>query len=218
MTDIKVLTIRVGKNQATYNQGYFTRFIDSINSDPWMGFKRGEVKCVDIRASLQWEGSYPYWRVTYMFEAKEARIPKNIRWANKKDKLGKGVQLSWTEFILDRGYRETFLNDDFEVKLRPIANPDGIGWVSTPALLDGEGKALLQPMNKRAAEIDVGGAGGDWGSDAETEEYTGTLPPESLNASKPATDDGTSGTTQKDPVFLAYNKFPLRKFAALMLF
>lgn len=215
MMDEKILTIRISKNKATYDQGYHSNFIDSLNSDRWMGFLRGQVKCVDIRASLQWEGSFAFFRVTYMFEAKQARIPKNCRWGNKKDKIGKRVELSWCEFILDRGYRELYFDEDTEeYKLRPIINPDGIGTVSTPALLNGEGEAILQPMARRT-EI---GDHSDEEEDAETAWPGGSLPPESGNAAKPADDDGTLGTTRKDPVFLVYNRFPLRKFAALGLF
>jgi hypothetical protein len=215
MTDIKYRVIRISKNQPpTFDHNRILNYVDSINSDKWMGYNRGEVKCADIRESLQWEGSFPFWRVTYVFHARQARIPKNCRWGNKKDFIGKKVELSWSEFILDRGYRELYESSPGVKKLRPIANPDGIGVVSTPALLNGEGVAILQPMAKRT-EIENAG---DWEEGDETEYGGGELPAESGNSAKPATDDGTSGATQKDPVFLVYNRFPLRKFAGLGLF
>lgn len=236
MTDEKILTIRVSKNQTTYNQGYYTDFIDSVNSDKWMGFLRGQVKCVDIRADLQWESSYPYWRVTYQFHAKKARIPKKWRFANPAEKkifTRQKIELSWCEFILDRGWMEEYEDSEGATHLRPIWSPDGTSTVSSPALLDGLGKAILRPVNERAkksGDTGSGGAGGDWGDDELGEDYdpdedpdsesptpTTPLPPDSGN-SPPARDDGSSGVTQDDPVFLAYCKFPFRKFASLGLF
>lgn len=218
MADEKYRVIRITKNQPpNFDHNRILNYVDTINSDRWFGYLRGQVKCADIRETLQWEGSFPFWRVTYTFHAKQARIPKNCRWGNKNDKIGKRVELSWSEFILDRGYREAVFNlDTAEYDLIPILNPDGGGTVSAPALLNGDGEAILRPMKSRT-EVDTTPAAEEE-EDPETAWPGGGLPPESGNASKPATDDGSSGTTLSDPVFLVYNRYPMRRFAGLGLF
>lgn len=218
MRDEKRMTINITKNMIAHNEGYYMNFIDTINSDKWMGFLPGQVKCVDVSASLLWEGSFAFWKVNFKFEAKQASIPKNVKWGNKKNVMFRKVEQSWTDFILDRGWREEYEDSDGNLRLRPIPNPDGIGNVSAPALLDGKGHAILKPMNKRTSDDITTSDQNEFDEvDPESPANDGPYTGGSVGSGG-ATDDGTSGRTDQDPVFIAFCRFPLRKFAALGIF
>ena len=218
--DEKRLQIRIARNQKDLDYLYYMTFVDTVNADVWFSFKRGMVKCSDIKADLQFEQGAEYWRVVFIFEVKWPRVPCNAQWGNQGDQIGRRTVPSWTRWFLDRGFRE---RDVRTGNLKPIKSPTNLGFVSQPALLNGRGRAILRPNNTRAVAdpvIDVPFVPGT-GSGEETPEYDTSA----IVLQEKLTGSGT-GTAEKvnrcngpnDPVFLGYNQFPAKRFARLAIF
>lgn len=112
----------ITRNEASPNWALWTTYSRPVvNSDMFMGNPPGTVKTKPIRAQLQIEGVYEFWRVTYRFEVNPE---------------------TWVKEILDQGTYERFAEGvDNNPLIEKFVDKDKQP-VSKPQLLNGEGRKL----------------------------------------------------------------------------
>lgn len=121
--DFDDLVLRVVRNEKEFNALRAAEYKGAVNSDAFLGFAAGIVRCVIYNGVKQYAASLVYWKVTYEFF---------IRWDG------------WAIRIRDEGY--SALNeagDDYE----EIVDKNGLK-VSLPWPLDGAGKKLTSAQKK----------------------------------------------------------------------
>lgn len=132
------LVLRYARNEETFDRSVAADYKDSVNSDTFLGFGAGHVKCTMFEADQMRAGTLTYYRVRYEFR---------IRYDEVKTKDASGdvqtVVFGWIKRIRDEGYRERTgeTNPDGSPKYSPITDENGQN-VSQPHLLDGSGKKL----------------------------------------------------------------------------
>jgi hypothetical protein len=83
-------TLKIVRNESTYNNDYASQFKDSTNRDTFLGYPPNTVKCSDIQGERVYDADWGYyWIVTYLFEFRD-------------DDDGNG----YTEMVLNAGYRQ----------------------------------------------------------------------------------------------------------------
>lgn len=83
-------TLKLIRNESTYNQTYADQYKDCVNSDVFLGYPPNCVKCADIQGERTYDADWGYyWTVTYLFEFRD-------------DDDGNG----YTELVLNAGYRQ----------------------------------------------------------------------------------------------------------------
>lgn len=115
------LTLSITRNEAAFDPIKIGGFIGTVNLKSFFGFDPREVRCTGISAERVYEKGIFYWKVSYEFEIR----------------AGEGVT-AWQSNILDRGYMEydgPALVAIVDNLLKPVPEP---------ALLDGEGQALVK--------------------------------------------------------------------------
>lgn len=91
--DVRLVTTIV-KNQASFDRLNVLLYRGAVNSQPFLGFPTGQVRCADIQSVLTWENGYYFYRVTYTFET---RFPRYA---------GEEPGEVWMTRILNRGFNE----------------------------------------------------------------------------------------------------------------
>lgn len=111
-------TLRIERNQASFDQSLAQKYRDAINSDSFFGFDPGTVKVQKIGASLEFEKGIYYWRTVYVFQMRPE---------------------TWTLKLLDASFYEFAPADNTQwVRINDkFANPCTI-----PFPLDGNGHKL----------------------------------------------------------------------------
>lgn len=126
--DFDDLVLRVVRNEAEFNALRAAEYKGAVNSDMFLGFAAGVVRCVLYNGVKQYAAGLVYWKVTYEF---------HIRWNG------------WQRKIQDMGFSKlNATEDDYE----PIKIKDDKGietQVSQPWPLDLAGHALT-PAQKKA--------------------------------------------------------------------
>lgn len=61
---ISDLVVTITKNFAAFDPSTFYQYIDTVNTDTFLGFPPGSAKVSGIEASLQVKDNFPYWAVT----------------------------------------------------------------------------------------------------------------------------------------------------------
>ncbi|MFO1007572.1 MAG: hypothetical protein U0929_16535 [Planctomycetaceae bacterium] len=115
--DKPISVLSVTGNLATYNEWTAAAYRGKCNSDYYMGWAPGYVKCMAIKATYQYDENWgDYWRVTYQLGFNSS---------------------GWNVDLLEQGFNE--INDQQE-KVR-ITLDDG-EYPRDPVLLDRQGKKL----------------------------------------------------------------------------
>lgn len=121
--DFDDLVLRVVRNEKEFNALQAAEYKGAINSDTFLGFTAGKVRCVLYNGVKQYAASLVYWKVTYEF---------HIRWDG------------WARRIRDEGYQAlNAAEDDYE----EIVDANGMK-VSQPWPLDSAGKKLTAAQKK----------------------------------------------------------------------
>lgn len=135
------LVLRYTRNKLVYSAWQAFQYIGSLNSDDFLGFGPGLVKCTVFNGQKIYNDEYGnYWRVTHEFQFRKDYIE------------GEGY-IGWKRRISDQGYRENYgVKEDGSPDLRDImvsAGNDADGNPSTeeirtsqPVLLNGKGRKL----------------------------------------------------------------------------
>lgn len=124
-----VSLLSVTGNLPFYNEGTAAAYRGKTNSDSFMGWAPGYVKCLAIKASLQRDANWgDYWRVSYQLGFNSA---------------------GWDNWVLELGYNELQLNPDTnkmeKVKITIEDSEGNITYPTEPMLLDRTGKAQKDP-------------------------------------------------------------------------
>lgn len=73
------LQITITKNFASFTPSAFYTYIDSVNSDVFIGFPAGTVRCAGISAREIVQDDWRYWEVTVVFLARKPYRTSNAR-------------------------------------------------------------------------------------------------------------------------------------------
>ena len=66
-TDAHYQIVNIEVNRVEFDTQFFSEYINTVNSDPFMGFNAGEVKCASISASNQYSGTFRYVNARFEF-------------------------------------------------------------------------------------------------------------------------------------------------------
>jgi hypothetical protein len=122
--DFRML-LRIERNLATYRALLYHTYFNAVNSDPWMSFQPGQVRCMKISGTRQFENGIFFWRTTYEFQIRQGtESQKHID--------------AWALKILDRGYFHVNAQGK-RALMRDLVTG---ALLSTPALLNGTGGRL----------------------------------------------------------------------------
>ncbi len=141
------LVITITKNEATYSPATAMSYKNKLNSDTFMGFAAGLVKCDDYSGEKMVNESSGgvYWKTLKQFRVRYAAVG--------------GVNKGWKKRLLDQGFRETDGTDgDGKPKYKPILAEADSGEkvpVSEPVLLNGSGAKLASGGTPVWIEYDV---------------------------------------------------------------
>lgn len=129
--------LRITRSEETYDDAVAAAYRDAVNSDVFLGFPAGHVKCTAFTADQMRAASQIYYRVKYEFR---------IRYSEVKTRDTNGdVQtqvFGWIKRVRDEGFRElTGENADGSPKYKEITDENGTK-ISQPHLLDGSGSKL----------------------------------------------------------------------------
>jgi hypothetical protein len=117
----------------TYDEPYAQSFRDTINSDVFLGFNPGIVKCKDIDGERLYTSDYGYvWRIKFEFEMRQIVLTDN---------LGRTTTYGWQDLVLNAGFRAFGGATGQPGALLPII----IGQVpvTSPILLRANGTAII---------------------------------------------------------------------------
>jgi len=136
------MVIRYTRNERTFDMLVAADYKDAVNSDIFLGFAAGHVKCVMFDSVQMRAATLTYYRVNYEFR---------IRYDEVKTRDGDGnIQtrvFGWVKRIRDEGYRERTgeTNSDGSPKYKDIKDEEGQK-LSQPHLLDGSGNKLTDAV------------------------------------------------------------------------
>jgi hypothetical protein len=120
------LVINITRNLAIYDPLFHLGYFNTLNSDAFLGFPKGMVKCARIKAKRAYENGVYHWPTNYEF---------HVRLPNEDVQKHENV---WQAKVLDRGYH--YLKQPGNKK---TLCTDRYGRVCTsPRLLDGAGNML----------------------------------------------------------------------------
>jgi hypothetical protein len=131
MDEEKILQLTVTRNQAGYNALEYVKYENAVNSDTFLSFPAGRVKCVRIKGGRQFENGVLFWRVTFQFHFR-------IRLDETDDEVldADASRRAWQLKILHQGYWKVDAGKRLHVT-------DAQGRPSpTPRLLDADGTQL----------------------------------------------------------------------------
>lgn len=119
--DVNRPVLRMSRNEAQFNPIAAVGFMDTVNSDVWLGVPIGMAKLSDIRATRFIENNIWYWRVTYEF---------HFKWDG------------WQARILNQGFRHWHRSLADQTKVfAEITDENGQAY-SEPTLLAADGTVL----------------------------------------------------------------------------
>lgn len=114
------LVFRYQRNQPSFPHLLANQYQDAVNSDQFLGFRAGYVKCQNISADYQFKNDVYYWSVSYEFHFRSDDEDED----------------DWQLHVLNQGYRE--LNG---LTYSVIRDAEGLP-LNQPALLDANGQQL----------------------------------------------------------------------------
>lgn len=118
------VTLRITRNEPTFNEALFKEFRDAVNSDDFQGYAAGQVKCDTIsgqKVIYPGQQAQAYFRVTYHFAFK--KLPD-----------------TWQLRVIDAGLAEKNLVIP-NISQRKVIQSQGHP-VTVPRMLDGNGAVL----------------------------------------------------------------------------
>lgn len=100
-TDSHYQVIRLEKNALTFDTGLFADYINTVNSDQFLGFQAGTVKCANITASNRYIGKYQYVNAQFEFHVRDITITDQA-WdpPTQAFQVAKG----WDMVLLNQGF------------------------------------------------------------------------------------------------------------------
>ena len=145
--------MRVTRNFADFDPLFYWGFKNTVNSTEWLGLKKYQVKCKNIRATRFFEVGQYWYRVTAEFEIgmrtqEDGTIPPDLVWPEGSEiEEDDTTSLTWIRIVLDRGFREIKQSPPdpptLDGVLAPILDPMTKQAITIPGLLDGDGYHLL---------------------------------------------------------------------------
>lgn len=124
------LSIKITRNQLTYDPLFYLNYEGAVNSDTWLGFKPGRVKCCKARGKRMYEAGYFFWQAYFELQVRlrDSENPGDDAFA--PDNAGNALK-AWQLELLDRGYME--INEaGYQVILRDLATGTAL---TSPVLL-----------------------------------------------------------------------------------
>ena len=194
-TDSHYQVLRKEVNSLQFDTQFFSDYINTINSDVFLGFQPHEVKCASITAQNRYSGSYNYVNATFEFHIKTKTIVDNAYDQVLGDKV---IAAGWDMILLNQGFYR-------------ISNPGRAEGVAAKTqriqnwMLDYDTLAEAEAAADADANL----------TKASLEEPIDEPTPLKINGDVIKTDDLLSGAV--DPVYLLYQQYEALPFGALGL-
>lgn len=136
--DFSDLVLRYARNERTFDKLVAADYKDAVNSDTFLGFGPGHVRCTMFEATQVRASSLTYYRVNYEFQIRHSEVKTRDSGGAITTKV-----FGWVKRVIDESYRE----ETGETNLDGTPETDDItdkkGQKSAmPHLLDGSGKRL----------------------------------------------------------------------------